>query len=146
MGDDVSSLSRASKLEELDRVFVDMARFFISQWLIEEEVISPKQFILLRVLYDVKRSTVSELASILKQSNSATTIALNRLVKANYIERVRDENDRRIVWVTLSEKAIPLLECLLERSRMLRADLTANLTDEELDQFTHCLLKMKKCL
>jgi DNA-binding MarR family transcriptional regulator len=146
MGDDVSSLSRASKLEELDRVFVDMARFFISQWLIEEEVISPKQFILLRVLYDVKRSTVSELASILKQSNSATTIALNRLVKANYIERVRDENDRRIVWVTLSEKAIPLLECLLERRRMLMADLTANLTDEELDQFTHCLLKMKKCL
>ncbi|WP_400163368.1 MarR family winged helix-turn-helix transcriptional regulator [Brevibacillus sp. TJ4] len=137
-------MSRTSKLEELDRVFVEVSRFFISQWLNEDEQISPKQFIVLRVLYDVKRSTVSELASILRQSNSATTIALNRLVKANYIERVRDEHDRRIVWVTLSEKAVPLLENLLERRRALMADLTESLTDEELDQFTYFLMKMNR--
>lgn len=140
----MSSMSRTSKLEELDRVFVEVSRFFISQWLNEDEQISPKQFIVLRVLYDVKRSTVSELASILRQSNSATTIALNRLVKANYIERVRDEHDRRIVWVTLSEKAVPLLENLLERRRALMADLTESLTDEELDQFTYFLMKMNR--
>lgn len=139
-------MSRASKLEELDRVFVEMSRFFISHWLEEEVEISPKQFILLRVLHEVKRSTVSELASILKQSNSATTIALNRLVKANYIERVRDEQDRRIVWVTLSEKAVPLIEGLLERRRLLMADLTEHLTDDELDQFTRFLWKMKKSM
>lgn len=140
----MSSMSRTSKLEELDRVFVEVSRFFISQWLNEDEQISPKQFIVLRVLYDVKRSTVSELASILRQSNSATTIALNRLVKANYIERVRDEHDRRIVWVTLSEKAVPLLENLLERRRALMAVLTESLTDEELDQFTYFLMKMNR--
>lgn len=139
-------MSRASKIEELDRAFVDMARFFISHWLVEEEQISPKQFILLRVLHQNGRSSVSELAAILKQSNSATTIALNRLVKAGFIERIRDEQDRRVVWVTLSEKAIPLIEGLLCRRRILMEKLLENLCDDELEQFTHFLRKMKQCM
>ncbi|EST52649.1 transcriptional regulator [Brevibacillus panacihumi W25] len=146
IGDDVNDMSRASKLEELDRVFSEMARFFISQWLVEEVEISPKQFILMRVLHQVKRSTVSDLASILRQSNSATTIALNRLVKANLVDRVRDDVDRRVVWVTLAPKAIPVIEGLLARRRLLVANLTEKLTDEELEQFTNCLEKMRQCL
>ncbi|QRG70667.1 MarR family winged helix-turn-helix transcriptional regulator [Brevibacillus choshinensis] len=139
-------MSRTSKIEELDRVFVEMARYFISHWLEEEEQISPKQFILLRVLHERGRSTVSELANILKQSNSATTIALNRLVKAGYIDRIRDEQDRRVVWVTLSEKAIPLIESLLSRRCVLLSKLLENLSDEEIAQFTYFLVKMKQCL
>jgi DNA-binding MarR family transcriptional regulator len=139
-------MSRASRIEELDRVFVEMARYFLSQWLEEEEQISPKQFILLRVLHQRGRSTVSELASILKQSNSATTIALNRLVKASYVDRIRDEQDRRVVWVALSDTAIPLMEKLLARRRVLLGKLLENLSDEEIKQFTHFLVKMKQCL
>jgi DNA-binding MarR family transcriptional regulator len=146
MGDDVSEMSRAGKIEELDQVFVELARFFISHWLLEEEVVSPKQFILLRVLYDRERSTVSDLAALLKQSNSATTIALNRLVKAGYVNRVRDEQDRRVVWVTLSDKAVPLMERLLSRRRELIAKLMENLTDSELEQFTLYLRKVKQGL
>ncbi|MED1794305.1 MarR family winged helix-turn-helix transcriptional regulator [Brevibacillus nitrificans] len=142
----MSEMSRASRIEELDRVFVEMARYFLSQWLEEEEQISPKQFILLRVLHQRGRSTVSELASILKQSNSATTIALNRLVKAGYVDRIRDEQDRRVVWVALSNTAIPLMEKLLARRRVLLGKLLENLSDEEIKQFTHFLVKMKQCL
>lgn len=142
----MSDMSRASKIEELDRVFVEMARFFISHWLEEEEQISPKQFILLRVLHHKGRSTVSELATILKQSNSATTIALNRLVKAGYVDRVRDDLDRRVVWVTLSQKGLPMLEGLLCQRRALVGKLMENLSDDELEQFTHFLRKMKQCM
>ncbi|MEC2128344.1 MarR family winged helix-turn-helix transcriptional regulator [Brevibacillus centrosporus] len=142
----MSEMSRASRIEELDRVFVEMARYFLSQWLEEEEQISPKQFILLRVLHQRGRSTVSELASILKQSNSATTIALNRLVKAGYVDRIRDEQDRRVVWVALSDTAMPLMEKLLARRRVLLGKLLENLSDEEIKQFTHFLVKMKQCL
>ncbi|MGG1661509.1 MarR family winged helix-turn-helix transcriptional regulator [Brevibacillus sp. NRS-1366] len=142
----MSDMSRASKIEELDRVFVEMARYFISHWLEEEEQISPKQFILLRVLHQKGRSTVSELATILKQSNSATTIALNRLVKAGYVDRVRDELDRRVVWVNLSQKGLPMLEGLLCQRRVLVGKLMENLSDDELEQFTYFLRKMKQCM
>ncbi|MEJ8544421.1 MarR family winged helix-turn-helix transcriptional regulator [Brevibacillus borstelensis] len=140
-------MSRAVQIEELDQAFIDMARYFISHWLLdEEEVISPKQFILLRVLYDKERSTVSDLATVLKQSNSATTIALNRLVKAGYVNRIRDEQDRRVVWVTVSDKAIPLIERLLCKRRNLMTGLLKSLSDEELEQFATFLRKMKQSL
>ncbi|QQE76048.1 MarR family winged helix-turn-helix transcriptional regulator [Brevibacillus composti] len=143
----MSDISRAVQIEELDQAFVDMARYFISHWLLEEdEMISPKQFILLRVLYDKEKSTVSDLATMLRQSNSATTIALNRLVKAGYVNRVRDEQDRRVVWVTVSDKAIPLIERLLCKRRDLMTRLLKSLTDEEVVQFTTYLRKMKQGL
>ncbi|CAM5787737.1 MarR family transcriptional regulator [Brevibacillus borstelensis] len=147
MGDDVSEMSRAVQIEELDQAFIEMARYFISHWLLDEdEVISPKQFILLRVLYDKQRSTVSDLATVLRQSNSATTIALNRLVKAGYVNRIRDEQDRRVVWVTVSDKAIPLIERLLCKRRNLMKGLLKSLSDEELEQFATYLRKMKQGL
>ncbi|USG67706.1 MarR family transcriptional regulator [Brevibacillus ruminantium] len=143
----MSDISRKVQIEELDQAFVEMARYFISHWLVEEdEVISPKQFILLRVLYDKERSTVSDLATLLRQSNSATTIALNRLVKAGYVNRIRDEQDRRVVWVTVSEKAIPLIERLLGKRRDLMTGLLRNLSDQEIEQFTMFLRKMKEGL
>lgn len=145
MGDDVSEQSRRKQMEELDQLFNEVARFFISQWLVEEEeVISPKQFILLRVLYDKGRSTVSDLAGEIRLSASATTIALNRLVKSGYINRIRDEQDRRVVWVALSEKAVPLMEQLIEKRRELFAKLLQNLTDDELEQFSRVLGKLKR--
>ncbi len=145
MGDDVSEQSRRKQMEELDQLFNEVARFFISQWLVEEEeVISPKQFILLRVLYDKGRSTVSDLAGEIRLSASATTIALNRLVKSGYINRIRDEQDRRVVWVALSEKAVPLIEKLIEKRRELFAKLLQNLTDDELEQFSRVLGKLKR--
>lgn len=147
MGDDVSEMSRAVQIEELDQAFIEMARYFISHWLLDEdEVISPKQFILLRVLYDKQRSTVSDLATVLRQSNSATTIALNRLVKAGYVNRIRDEQDKRVVWVTVSDKAIPLIERLLCKRRNLMKGLLKSLSDEELEQFATYLRKMKQGL
>ncbi|EMT54346.1 MULTISPECIES: MarR family winged helix-turn-helix transcriptional regulator [Brevibacillus] len=140
-------MSRAVQIEELDQAFIEMARYFISHWLLDEdEVISPKQFILLRVLYDKQRSTVSDLATVLRQSNSATTIALNRLVKAGYVNRIRDEQDRRVVWVTVSDKAIPLIERLLCKRRNLMKGLLKSLSDEELEQFATYLRKMKQGL
>ncbi|KKX54228.1 MarR family transcriptional regulator [Brevibacillus borstelensis] len=143
----MSEMSRAVQIEELDQAFIEMARYFISHWLLDEdEVISPKQFILLRVLYDKQRSTVSDLATVLRQSNSATTIALNRLVKAGYVNRIRDEQDRRVVWVTVSDKAIPLIERLLCKRRNLMKGLLKSLSDEELEQFATYLRKMKQGL
>jgi len=125
-------------------------KFFLKSWLLHLLFLCfhycRAQFILLRVLHRRGRRTVSELANILKQSNSTTTIALNRLVKAGCIDRIRDEQDRRVVWVTLSEKAVPLIERLLRRRQVLVGKLLEKLSDEELVQFTYFLVKMKQRL
>lgn len=136
--------TRSDQIEQIYKVFHDLSRYFVSQWMLEEdESISPKQFILLRTLHEKGRSTVSELAAELGLSTSATTIALNRLVTRGLVDRIRCEDDRRVVWVELSAKCIPKIEQLKAKRREVFTLFLQSLSDEELDQFKHCLVKIK---
>ena len=50
--------------------------------------------------------TMTHVANILGINVSTLTIAINRLVKKGYVKRLRDEKDRRIVKVELTEDGI----------------------------------------
>ena len=46
----------------------------------------------------------SELASILERSPNSISMLVDRMVKANLVKRTRDRNDRRVVFVTMTDK------------------------------------------
>lgn len=48
--------------------------------------------------------TMSETASILGITTGTLTVAIDRLVKKGYVDRKRDENDRRIVRISLTRQ------------------------------------------
>ncbi|GAA4716217.1 hypothetical protein GCM10023228_23230 [Brevibacillus fulvus] len=144
MGDSVENDTRQRQIEDVSKHFFKISQYFLRQWLEEEnERLSAKQFILLRALFELKRCTVSELAAEINLSASATTIALNKLVKSGYVHRVRCENDRRVVWVEVAPEIIPYINQLIDRRRQIMEQLLESLTDEELAQFKMCLQKMK---
>ncbi len=47
---------------------------------------------------------MSAVAKVLNVTTGTLTIAINSLVKKNYVERVRSEEDRRVVLVSLTPK------------------------------------------
>ncbi|WP_353893958.1 MarR family winged helix-turn-helix transcriptional regulator [Proteinivorax hydrogeniformans] len=51
-----------------------------------------------------KQRTMSEVATDLKITIGTLSIAINSLVRKGYVEKVRSEKDRRIVYVTLNKK------------------------------------------
>lgn len=51
-----------------------------------------------------KPRTMSEVASDLKITVGTLTIAINNLVKKEYVERHRDDKDRRVVKLSLTKK------------------------------------------
>lgn len=53
--------------------------------------------------YDAVKS-MSETAEILKITLGTLTTSVTRLVKKGYVERLRDDSDRRIVLIRLTEK------------------------------------------
>lgn len=53
--------------------------------------------------YDGIKS-MTETAEILRIAVGTLTTSVNRLVKKGYVERLRDDNDRRIVLIKLTEK------------------------------------------
>lgn len=129
------------KFTRLDKLFSKIGRY-MNRTLSQEEDLSPKQYFLLRTLLEKRKSTVSELANHLGLSTSATTIALNRLVKNGYIIRTRDDVDRRVVWVEISEKAIALTQKIIEMRKNVLIQLLAHLTPDEIEQLSKLVDKM----
>lgn len=127
-------------IRELDELLTKFARQ--SNQRINLEKISKQQFLLLKLLYRYERTTVSELASKLGLSNSATTIALNRLVKMDFIIRERDEHDRRVVWIMLSDEAKPYIENVLKRRDQWFEKMLSNLSSDEINTLMSTIYKM----
>ncbi len=63
------------------------------------------------------RKTMSEVAETLGIGLSALTISMNKLVKRGYVERERGEQDRRTVYLRLSEKSVPIVQAYQEEHR-----------------------------
>lgn len=53
-------------------------------------------------LYEAR--TMSETAAILGITTGTLTVAIDRLVRKNYVDRYRDQNDRRVVRIRLTRK------------------------------------------
>ncbi|WP_051620600.1 MarR family winged helix-turn-helix transcriptional regulator [Paenibacillus sp. UNC451MF] len=104
--------------------------------------VSKQQFLLLATLSAKRRMTVSELAEELCLSPSATTIAVNRLVRDGRVMRTRDDTDRRVVWVELTELGLHTVTELKQRRKLILQAMLANLSQEETDQFVATFRKM----
>ena len=51
-----------------------------------------------------RRRTISELAEVLNITLPSVTVAINKLMKKGYVEKVRGEGDGRIVYVSLTRQ------------------------------------------
>ena len=51
-----------------------------------------------------RRRTISELAEVLNITLPSVTVAINKLMKKGYVEKVRGEEDGRIVYVFLTRQ------------------------------------------
>lgn len=68
----------------------------------EEKTATILQFSALNFLIEQPNGTVSELANFLKLSKSSATQLVERLVKAEFVKRVDDDVDRRIIRLTIT--------------------------------------------
>jgi DNA-binding MarR family transcriptional regulator len=66
--------------------------------------IPSNEFAVLSTLHNQSPLMASEIANELKVSSSHITAVTDRLVNKNYIQRVRSESDRRIVYLEITEE------------------------------------------
>ncbi|WP_236329294.1 MarR family winged helix-turn-helix transcriptional regulator [Paenibacillus auburnensis] len=67
------------------------------------EGLTNDQFMILRLIKGQEMCTSTYLAEAVCVGKSSITAIINRLVEAGMIERTRDENDRRLVYLSLTE-------------------------------------------
>lgn len=91
--------------EELVELFKNAIRYEEKRVITKEfKDISNHDFYIIEAIGIGKSKNMSTVANILKVTVGTLTIAINNLVKKGYVNRIRSEQDRRVVLLSLSKK------------------------------------------
>lgn len=138
---------REGKVREEEDGSMDTASEFVKIWMkltkdwsaqLEEELapqLTAGQLEVLELLQGNDLMKPSDLLPYLETTPAAVTTLLDRMEKAGLVERRRDENDRRIVWIHMTE----LGRSEVERGLRVRADV-ANRSLERISSHNRQLL------
>jgi len=130
-------------VKEIDKLFQDIIKKISSETnkLLPENMTS-SQFFLLKFIYCHEKCKAADIAKNLCISPAAVTNIVDRLYKNNWIEKVRSDKDRRIVWLKLSKKGKELYLKAREKKYELLAEILNNITFEEMYLLKNILTKI----
>ncbi len=128
------------KIDELMRQLVQRIHIELKNNLVKG--ITGSQLFVLKTIYESKQMTVSSVAEELGVSLSAITAFIDKLAKAGFVHRLRDEDDRRLVWLTVTPKGEEILKvCLAGREQILMKYL-GQLPEDDLEQLERIYEKL----
>jgi DNA-binding MarR family transcriptional regulator len=120
-------------LDRMEELTFRFMRHFHSR--VEEQgCISPSQYFLMRTLSDQGSMTVSDMAQHLDTSVAGATGLIDRLEKAGWVDRRRDEADRRLVHVALTVEGKTRFTESATLRRAVMAEVLGVLTPNEMEQ------------
>ncbi|WP_034630046.1 MarR family winged helix-turn-helix transcriptional regulator [Desulfotruncus alcoholivorax] len=128
------------KQEVLNRYFDrldEMVQYFLRRMHQElgdamEKGVTRNQFVLMNIINDQGRVTVSKVAEDLYVSLSAITALVDRLCRAGLVARHRSEEDRRVVWLELTEEGREVVRGCVEGRRRVLQRYLGQLSEEDL--------------
>ena len=88
---------------------------------------------------------MSSLSQDMHLTHGASTGMVDRLIKLKLVDRVRSEEDRRVVYVSITDRGRELVERMRERRYSILKNIINSLTEEERKLFikVNTLLKEK---
>lgn len=104
--------------------------------------ITGSQFFVMKRIYEHGRVTVSALAEEIGVSLSAISALVDRLSKAGFIARSRDEEDRRLVWLGITPQGKEVLQTCLAVRREMMEKYVGQLSEEDLEQLLRIYEKL----
>ena len=87
---------------------------------------------------------MSTIAKELSVTVGTLTIAMNSLVKKGYVIRERGKEDRRVVYISLSEKGLRAYRHHEEFHRQMIEAVLENLTEDETESLVKALAKLER--
>lgn len=115
--------------------------------LLREQGLTPSQYNILRILRgEGKPLPILEIASRTIAVVPGITGLIDRLEQAGFVNRVRCETDRRVIYVALAEHGTRTLAALDEPLNALHRKLLGHLTQAELKELSRLLEKVREPL
>jgi DNA-binding MarR family transcriptional regulator len=104
------------------------------------------QHYILRYIYKSAGCTSTELAEVFEVNKSAITAIINRMVDRELIKRTRDEEDRRVVYLTLTDAGTELFEKMEEKISDLVESIITKFDEKEIQNFLQIFEKLSEIL
>lgn len=104
------------------------------------------QYYLLRYMSKRNVCTSSELAAVFAVNKSAITAMTNRLAEKEMIQRLRDDIDRRVIYLSLTEKGKAWLAETETKIHHLVESLITQFSEEEMESFIQTYEKLANIL
>lgn len=108
--------------------------------------LTPSQMMILHYLSKRGECKVSDISNKYNLAPSTVSSILDRLEQNDLIVRQKKKEDRRVVKISLSEKALNVKDSIVMSMTDTMKDMTQNATDEELERVTSGLILMKEIL
>ncbi|MCL5115744.1 MAG: MarR family transcriptional regulator [Firmicutes bacterium] len=122
---------RDEAIDRLDAIFSRIGR--LSRRRMPDDTLTFGQFAVLRMLFHQGPMAMGAIAENLSISLAGATGIIDRLVNQGVVERTRSREDRRVVWVDLSEEGRERMKRLQDERHQQMRDLLKPLEADELE-------------
>lgn len=136
-------MSIHDKAVQAEETFVGALKRFSAFWSARlEGTISRHQLKVLSILSKEGPQKFSALADALILTPGAITGISDRLVEGGYAERIRDQQDRRIVYLSITPEGKQVADMLRKQKAELLVTIFSGLSEEDLEHFQRIFNKM----
>lgn len=118
---------------------------FLEKELKNKEIydLAPSYGNILTVLYDNDgKLSMSEIGNLIGKDKSTITALIKKLEKSNYVRKTKDENDRRITYIELTDKSIDIQSKFDSISKEVNTRAYKNFSEEEKETLLKLLKKL----
>ncbi|TYQ17727.1 UNVERIFIED_CONTAM: DNA-binding MarR family transcriptional regulator [Acetivibrio alkalicellulosi] len=120
--------------------------FYPEKWSEDFLDYSKNEMLALLYLYRYKRANMTQICEYINTPLNTGTGVINRLKNKNMVERIRSNEDRRIVKITLTQKAYNHFENEIKLWEFYLNKLYLSLTEDEIATALSIFLKVKAVL
>ena len=106
--------------------------------------ISQHHLAILKVLYENKRTNITEVVEKLSITKPQMTASADKLIMLDYIIRENDESDRRKIFLSLTKKGEEIVATIDHKLEILVDEALSELSISELKQLEQGLLVLEK--
>ena len=104
--------------------------------------ITPPQFVALQWLLELGDMTIGDLSNKMYLAFSTTTDLIDRMEKSELVQRVRDEQDRRVVRIHLLKEGERIIEEVIDKRQHYLKDILGQFNTDEVSNLSKLLEKL----
>jgi len=133
--DDVAFLEK--ELRHISGIIKQRGRQILNAY-----TITPPQFVALQWLFELGDMTIGDLSNKMYLAFSTTTDLIDRMERSELVQRVRDEQDRRVVRIHLLKEGERIIEEVIDKRQQYLKDILDQFDQDEAANLAILLKKL----